>query len=312
MASGSRQEPFVEERSRSHGQRSWDPGEAPSGRRASPDLPPITVGEALSRRWRLILLLTILGVAAGAALGYARPPTYTSESELNVGSLDAQAQAIPGYAQAAQTLAEAYARIVMTTQIEARAAKSTGASLDQVSANLTAANIPGNPIFRIDGTGSSARDAQSLTTAATQQMIAYARARTLPPGARSALNAYKQQTALASQASSRVGKLRALFGPAPTARQQAEITLAQQDAASANLQANAEQQLYITAIANGTSAGSVTLLTPAGTATNDRKQSIEIGGFGGAVVGAVLGCVIALQIAGRRRRQLMRALTSNS
>jgi hypothetical protein len=312
MSSGSRQEPFVEEQhARSQSRRSSDAGEAGSGYRGAPDLPPITVGEALSRRWRLILLLTIVGIAAGAALGYARPPVYTSESELNVGSLDAQAQAIPGYALAAQTLAEAYARIVMTSQIEAPTAKTTRASLGQVASNLTAASIPGNPIFRIDGAGSSANAAQALTTAATRQIISYARARTLPPGARSALNAYKQQTALAAQASSRVGKLRAQFGPSPTPRQQAEITLAQQDAASANLQANAEQQLYVTAILNATSAGSVTALTPAGTPTNNRKQSIEIGGFGGAVVGAVLGCIIALQIARRRRRQLMRALASS-
>lgn len=310
MSSGSRQEPFAEERPRSQSRRSWGAGEAPSGRRPSPDLPAITIGEALSRRWRLIVLLTIVGVAAGAALGYARSPTYTSESELNVGSIDAQAQAIPGYAQAAQTLAEAYSRIVMTSQIEARTAQTTHASLGQVAANLTAASIPGNPIFRIDGAGSSATAAQTLTTAATRQIIAYARARTTPLGAQDTLTAYKRQTVLAAQASSRVGKLRSQYGPTPSPRHQAQITQAQQAAAAANLQAIAEQQLYVAAISNATSAGSVSLLTPAGAATNDRKQSIEIGGFGGAVVGAVLGSLIALQIAGRRRRQLMHALAS--
>lgn len=280
--------------------------EHPRGR-----LPSLTVGEALARSWKLIALLTIIGAAVGIGAGLKRPPVYTSESELNAGSLDAQAQAIPGYADAAMSLAEAYARVVETSQIEVPVAKRTHYSISYVAAHLTAANIPSNPVFRIDGSGPSAAAAQQLTTAATRQIITYARATTTPLGATDALKTYRGDVSRANRLFSKAGRLKSRYGPNPTPRQQDEISAAQQGAAVAQLQANAEQQVYINAITSQTSAGSVVLLSPAGAATSNRKQSAEIGGFAGAVVGCLIGCFVAVRLAARRRRQLSQALMAD-
>ena len=53
----------------------------------------------------LFILPIIVLAAAGAALGLARTPTYTTESRVSVTRLDVQTQALPGYAQAAKSLA---------------------------------------------------------------------------------------------------------------------------------------------------------------------------------------------------------------
>ena len=267
----------------------------------------MTVGEALARRWWLILLTTIMAAAGGVAIGLSRPPVFTSEAELNAGSLDAQAQAIPGYVEASQTLAEAYARIVQTTKIQAPVAHDMGRTPDYVASHLTAASVPSNPVFRIDGTGGSAVDARSLALAATQEIVKYAHTQTTPPNAAGALSEYMKQSVLASQLASRVGQLRVRFGPSPTAAQQAQLSRLQERAASAQLQANASQQLYIAAITNTTGAGTVIVLSPAGAATSNRKQTAEIAGFGGAVVGCVIGSGLAVALAARRRRRLLRA-----
>jgi uncharacterized protein involved in exopolysaccharide biosynthesis len=274
-------------------------------------VPSITIGEALARRWKHILLVTIVGAAAGVALGLARTPLYTAEAELNAGSLDAQAQAIPGYAVAAMTLAEAYARVVQTSRIQAPVAIDTHNSVNYVAANLTAANVPGNPVFRIDGTGPTAAAAQTVASAATREIITYARSATTPPGASSALSGYKRESNRVTQFSSKVGQLRARYGPNPSPREQTQISLAQEEVAAAQLQATADQQLYLNAVTSATSAGSVILLSPAGAATSNRKQSAEIGGFGGLVVGCLIGCAIAIRLAARSRRQLMRELMAD-
>jgi hypothetical protein len=281
------------------------------GYQAPESLPPLVIGEALARLWKLILLFTIVGAAAGIGLGIERTPLYTSESELNAGTLDAQAQAIPGFAEAAQTLAEAYARVVGTPQIQARVATDTQKSLGYVAAHLTAVNLPGNPIFRIDGTGPNAAAARVIASAATREIIRYARAKTTPPGASSALDDYARETVLGTQLSSKVGRLKARYGPNPSPGEQAQISTAQRDVAATQLQASADQQLYVNAITNGTSAASVTLLTPAAASTSNRKQSIELGGFVGAVVGCLIGCALAIRLAARRRRQLIQAMMAD-
>jgi hypothetical protein len=271
-------------------------------------LPPLTIGEALARRWMLIALTTILAAAAGVAVGLRRAPVYTSESELNAGSLDAQAQAIPGYAQAAQTLAEAYARVVGTPKIQVPVARHTHSSIDYVAAHLTAANIPSNPVFRIDGSGATAAAAQRLTAAATREIVKYARVQTTPPNATKALNTYKTEAVLAGQLDSKVANLKLKYAPTPTPGQKAKIADVQQQAAAAQLQADASQQVYIAAITNATDAGTVIVLSRPGPATSNRKQTAEIAGFGGAVVGCLIGCGIAVRLAARRRRQVIQSM----
>lgn len=286
---------------------------APSGMPTNPYHPPdrlptVTIGEALARYWVLIVVTTIIVAGAGVAIGLKRSPVYTSESELNAGSLDASAQAIPGYTAAAQTLAEAYARVVETPEIQLPVARNSHLSVDYVAANLTAANIPLETVFRIDATGPTAAAAQSLATAATRQIIRYARTQTTPPNLSQSLNAYKNESVLAGQLDSKVGALKVKYGPTPTPTQQARIASFEEKAAAAQLQASANQQVYINAVSSATDAGKVILLTPPGAATNNRKRTAEIAGFGGAVVGCLIGCGLAISLAARRRRQLIRSM----
>ena len=47
--------------------------------------------QTLRRRWRLIALMSVLGLAAALALAYLQTPTYTATAEVLVDPLSAQA-----------------------------------------------------------------------------------------------------------------------------------------------------------------------------------------------------------------------------
>ena len=69
------------------------------------------------RRWPVVLLVTIVLVAAAAGAALLQSPTYTASADVNVGRVDVRVQALPGYVAGAQALAAAYSRIVTSDEV---------------------------------------------------------------------------------------------------------------------------------------------------------------------------------------------------
>src|SRR4051794_13327230 len=121
----------------------------------------------------LIVLCVLVCVGAAVALGMARKPHYTAEATLNVGKLDAQTQALPGFIQGATSLASSYSRVATSDRLQRKVARKTNIPLSEVRGNLAAAPVPGAPVMRINGTADTSRDAIRLTSGATDALVEY-------------------------------------------------------------------------------------------------------------------------------------------
>ena len=257
---------------------------------------PRTVGEAVGRYWWLPVLFAILGTLGGLALSYARDPLYTAEAALTAGRLDVQAQAVPGYQQATQSLADAYSRVVESDRVLVPVARETGRSVGSLADDVTATPVPESSVFRIKVTTTGERDAVEIANAATRRIDAYARRQTSRGPDRSVLEEFAKARTEASQLSTQVAAARRALAP----RSRVERLKRRQSAAE--LEAQALQQTYVNQTTQAQGAAAVTILGFARDAESDRTKSLQIGGFGGLIAGLLLGGALAALLGARRRR----------
>jgi capsular polysaccharide biosynthesis protein len=119
----------------------------------------------LVRRFGLLLLLTVVGGAAGAAYAALKTPAYTAKAYVvAVGS--------PGDSVAALNFAQAYGRIATSgpVLVQARARLGAdGSGLDRV----TAATSPDAPVVEITATGPDARHTTDVANAVAGALTEY-------------------------------------------------------------------------------------------------------------------------------------------
>ena len=84
-----------------------DFGSAEPPRPGPPDL-----GATLRRRWWIVLLLGALLAVAGAAVGRSQQQAFTAKSTLTVANVAYDTRSVPGFAQAAQSLASSYSQSI--------------------------------------------------------------------------------------------------------------------------------------------------------------------------------------------------------
>jgi len=122
----------------------------------------------LVRRLGLLLLLTAVGGAAGAAYGAIETPTYTAKAY--VVAVGNQVDAV-----AALNFAQAYGRVATSgpVLVKAGARLADRAGLDQV----TAATSPDAPVIEITATAGSGRHAADLANAVAGALTDYGSAR---------------------------------------------------------------------------------------------------------------------------------------
>ncbi|MEA2293673.1 MAG: hypothetical protein QOE86_1312 [Solirubrobacteraceae bacterium] len=268
------------------------------------DAPPaperrVSLGSAMLRNWRLVLLPVIVLVAAAIALGLIRSPRYDAQAQLNVGSLDAQAQAVPGFVEATQTLASAYSRIAVTPSVLVPTARDLGMSVGALRGSVTVTPVIGNPLILITGSAGSSGDARRIAAAMSTHLVTAVQR--LGGGTRRAdalLEEFRQASSERSAAQSKLDHLRASLS-ASTAATRA----AQSDLATAELRAQTAGNLYQNARSASTGASGVQVLQAAQVAGNDRATKLQQLGFVALAAGLVLGAALALARESRRQRR---------
>lgn len=288
------------------GKDSAENGESRQQGTEPPSVPPphqsVHLGTAL--RWYplLALLPIVVLTAAGITLGLRRHPVYSASTMINVGTLDVAAQATPGYAEAAVTLASAYSRQVNSQFVYRPVAKTLRLSLAEVSSRLSSSAVPDSPTFTINATGPSPRSAITLAGAATNALRHYVNV--VDQGANSSTrlldryrDAERKADLLASASGSLSGKDRVLPGSVSRARLEA----AKLDAEVARLQADALASQY-TSSSTSIRGAIIQVLNPATSASSDRNSITERYALIGAAAGVVLGAALALLVANLRRR----------
>ena len=110
-----------------------------------------------TRRWGLLVLLTVLGAVAGLAYALIRAPEYTAKAYLAVVSEN------PGDSSAV-SYAQAYSRIAGQGDALQIAADASGgsASVQELRRSVLAAASPDAPVIELTGTAGSAERAADL------------------------------------------------------------------------------------------------------------------------------------------------------
>jgi capsular polysaccharide biosynthesis protein len=110
-----------------------------------------------TRRWGVLVLLTVLGAVAGLAYALLRPPEYTAKAYLAVVAEN------PGDSSAV-SYAQAYSRIAgQGDALQAAADASNGsASAQELRRSVLAAASPDAPVIELTGTADSADRAANL------------------------------------------------------------------------------------------------------------------------------------------------------
>lgn len=119
----------------------------------------------LVRRFGLLLLLTLVGGAAGATYAAMKTPTYTAKAYV-------VAIGEPGESITALNFAQAYGRIATSGPVLAQAAARLGGDRTGLS-SVTASTSPDAPVVEITASGTSARHTTDLANAVAGALADY-------------------------------------------------------------------------------------------------------------------------------------------
>jgi capsular polysaccharide biosynthesis protein len=250
-------------------------------------------------RFPFAVLLPIIVLAAlGAAVGYQRSPVYTAESRVSVTRLDVQTQALPGYAQAARSLASAYSRNVGGTAVQECVARRTGQSPAYV-AKLVGTPIADSPVIRVIAQGPNGAAATRIADAGATCLVRDVGSTGAPDRSGPALREYREASRKAAGLQRRVNRLKA---PDSTVSDRRRDDL-EADLAEQRLVVQSLGQRYTSETVNQQQVENISVLAKAVRPTNDRMSKVAILAFSGAIVGLVLG----LMLASLRLRRRLRA-----
>jgi capsular polysaccharide biosynthesis protein len=265
-----------------------------------------SLGSIARRSWWLIALVASVLALAGLAVGLLREPTYTATVQLNVGTLDARAQAVPGYVEAAKSLASSYSRIATTERVVRPVAQAARLSPEEVRERITVTPVLQNPIISVEAEGPSREEAEALSRTTARGLIAEVERVDTAGGADAELlDEFRAASRRLAEAELRLRSLQrrreADTGSVPRAsieRQQAEVE-------TRRLESTTIGNLYAEARTRAGSASQLELIGEPASITSDRSSTIQQLVFAGLLAGAVIGLALATLregAAARRRR----------
>src|SRR5439155_19556191 len=123
----------------------------------------------------LVLLPVLTFLFPSLVVAFTKEPVHTAEARLLVGGFDAQAQAIPGFVSAAQSLASTYARLVGTPAIADGVLADLKLPKGSANGHISATSVPQSSIIRVEGTGKNRAEALRYAQAAADGLLSYAR-----------------------------------------------------------------------------------------------------------------------------------------
>jgi hypothetical protein len=265
----------------------------------------VAPGQSALLHWRLVGLVTVVGLIFGLAYGVVRPPKYTSTATVYVGktlSLNNTA-AIAGFALAAQEIAADYSRLISSSTVVTAASTYLGHHGD-LDGTLSASPIPQTPEITITAVASSQSRANALANAGSKALVATVTALNATSSSQLAklVSSYQTLEQAINQDQQIVNSLNAEInsieksgkGSSQVSGLQSQVATLQTTISTDTLQANAVQNQYQTLYAPLQQEQQVlTPLSSAAAQGSDRKKALELGAVVGIAAGLLLGVLIA-------------------
>lgn len=261
----------------------------------------VSLGHTAARHVKLIAVVTVIGLVCGVGAAFLRPPHYTAEARIVVGTNAtlANVQASAGLPAAEDSFAAEYARLITSSTVMSDVA----ARLHEPSlrGSLSASPIPQSPIIRVDATASSPNAAARLAEVGAEELILAVDKLNTGTAAtvQGLLAKYEQVEGALGSEQAQIKALQARLdvtpSGSPTVRSLRSRLVAAQGAADVD-------QLEATALSNQfqnqyspyqQEEQTVKLTGPATSTGSDRKKVLEIGVIGGLIGGLVVGLAAA-------------------
>jgi capsular polysaccharide biosynthesis protein len=257
--------------------------------------PTVNVVRAMVWNWWVVLVAVLVFAFIGAVVAIVRTPTYTATAKLAVGRIDINSPgALSGYAVATQALATGYSRTITAQAVVKPAAAQTDMSVSEAENSLTATPVAESPVFRVDATSVSKSTAIDLANASSHALVRYAaRLNQDNPDSARLYRQYRTATVLRKIAEQELHSATEAASSEPTGTALADVAQAQSSADAADLRANALGKAYTASVQGQAATQLIQILSPATDATSDRRSVLMILVFVGAVLGLLIGGVLA-------------------
>jgi capsular polysaccharide biosynthesis protein len=248
----------------------------------------LTVSSAVRNNWVAFLLPIVILVSAAAVAGILRSPTYTAETRLAVGGLDASSPASNSdFAAAAASLAQTYGRSIQGDTVVNAVARKTQASPEAVRAHISAFTVPSTPLFSVTATAGSPGTAIALANLASGALSDAAQSATRDT-ASPLLVQYRQAEIARQRVEREVRYLEATGQGSDLVAARAKLAIAETRAASAREAFVAGEQRQQTL------AVPVEIIERASSAGSDRYSVLQLWIFIAVVLGLIVGTALAL------------------
>jgi uncharacterized protein involved in exopolysaccharide biosynthesis len=272
------------------------------------ELERVTTFAAMRRYWPLVLLPVLVLAAAAAVVGLQRKPVYTAETRLAVGGIDlSQPGALSGFATSSAALAATYSRVAQAQGVVVPVASQMHMSPDVVRRRILATPIPESPVFRLDAKAKSASAAIALANASASSLVHYVdQLNSAAPRAKAFYGAYRRAAKTYQEAFAAKETAQQDYASSKTEARRQAVVDARITTNAANLRLKSLTDAYLQAAGRRDDTVGVQQLTPATSASSDRRSKVETYGFGGLAGGLLAGAALATFWANWRRRRLVR------
>jgi capsular polysaccharide biosynthesis protein len=248
----------------------------------------LTVSAAVRYNWIAFLLPIVFLVSAAVVAGMLRSPTYTAETRLAVGGLDASSPASNSdFAAATSSLAQTYGRSIQGDEVVDVVARKTGSSPEAVRAHVSAFTVPSTPLFSVTATAGSPGTAIALANLASESLSVAAKDATRDI-ASPLLDHYREVELERQQVERKVRFLR-------TTGEGDELVAAKTKQAIAETRAASAREAYVAGEQRQQAlAVPIQIIERANSASSDRFTVLELWVFIALVLGLIAGIALAL------------------
>jgi capsular polysaccharide biosynthesis protein len=267
---------------------------------------------AFTRHRLVVVLCVLVGTGAGVAAGLARKSVYSATAVANAGSLNIFAQAVPGFVQAAQTLATTYSRLGTSDAVLGSVSRASGLPISTVASRVYLVPVADSSVMDITGEGPTASAATRLANEEFDALAAYitrlaeaSQVGNMYLGQIQALNT--QLTKLSDQAT----VLRNRLGAAAAVNASPQLATLNTRIATLRVHLQGVENLYESALQDATGSDTLALISRPTSASSDRTSGFERY-IVAAEVGALLVALLIGLILEDRRTKLAVRLKSMS